>query len=161
MHAQSGNLNVGDRASSFCLPDTDNKKICLSDFKGKWVVLYFYPKDNTTGCTREAVEFTNALDEFHKLNAVVLGVSADSVQSHQKFVQKHNLRITLLSDAEHEVLERYGAWQRKKLYGRVFWGVVRSTVLIDPGGSIAHLWPKVQVKGHSEDVKRRLIELQG
>jgi peroxiredoxin Q/BCP len=123
---------VGDRASSFCLPDTDNKKICLSDFKGKWVVLYFYPKDNTTGCTREAVEFTNALDEFHKLNAVVLGVGADSVQSHQKFVQKHNLRITLLSDAEHEVLKRYGAWQRKKLYGREFWGVVRSTVLIDP-----------------------------
>jgi len=161
MHAGSGNLNVGDRAPSFCLPDTDNNEVCLNDFRGKWVVLYFYPKDNTTGCTREAVEFTNILDEFKKLNAIVLGVSADSVESHQKFVKKLKLKVTLLSDAEHEVLEQYGVWQRKKLYGREFWGVVRSTVLIDPEGRIVHWWPKVQVKGHAEDVKRKLTELQG
>jgi peroxiredoxin Q/BCP len=160
MTAQQGDLKIGDLAPDFCLPDKDNKKACLRDFKGKWVVLYFYPRDNTSGCTREAVDFTGSLDEFEKLDAVVLGVSADSVESHFKFAEKYKLKVTLLSDGEHEILAKYGVWQLKKLYGREFRGVVRSTFLIDPEGKIAYLWPQVKVKGHVEAVKRRLMELQ-
>ncbi len=157
---KTDDIKVGDSAPSFCLPDKDNHKICLDDFKNKWLILYFYPRDNTSGCTREAVEFTNARDEFEQLNAVVLGVSADSVESHNKFAAKHKLAVTLLSDVAHEVLERYGVWQQKKLYGREFWGVVRSTFLIDPMGNIVHVWRKVKVTGHVEAVKHRLLELQ-
>jgi peroxiredoxin Q/BCP len=160
MTAQQGDLKIGDLAQDFCLPDKDNKEACLHDFKGTWVVLYFYPRDNTSGCTREAVDFTDALDEFKKLNAVVLGVSADSVESHSKFAAKYQLKVALLSDGGHEVLEKYGVWQLKKLYGREFWGVVRSTFLIDAKGKIAYVWPRVKVKGHVEVVKRRLMELQ-
>jgi peroxiredoxin Q/BCP len=98
MPAKPGDVNVGEAAPQFCLHDKDNKETCLSNFKGKWVVLYFYPRDNTSGCTREAVEFTSALDEFEKLNTVVLGVSADSVESHRKFAEKHSLKVMLLSD---------------------------------------------------------------
>ena len=153
-------LNVGDNAPDFCLPDQNENTVCLKDFKGKWVVLYFYPKDNTTGCTREAIDFTEHLHEFEKLNAVVLGVSPDSVKSHQNFVKKHNLKVTLLSDPEHKVLQAYGVWQLKKMYGREYYGVVRSTFIIDPDGKIAHIWRKVKVKGHVEEVKRVLEELQ-
>jgi peroxiredoxin Q/BCP len=150
----------GDLAPEFCLPDKDNRDVCLHDFKGMWVVLYFYPRDNTSGCTREALDFSAVRDELERLNAVILGVSADSVESHRKFVEKHKLKVTLLSDIEHRVLARYGAWQLKKLYGKEFWGTIRSTVLIGPDGMIAHIWPKVQVKGHAEAVKRKLEELQ-
>jgi peroxiredoxin Q/BCP len=160
MTAQQGDLKIGALAPDFCLSDKDNKEACLHDFKGTWVVLYFYPRDNTSGCTREAVDFTDALDEFKKLNTTVLGVSADSVESHSKFAAKYQLKVALLSDGEHEVLEKYGAWQLKRLYGREFWGVVRSTFLIDPEGTIAYVWPRVKVKGHVEVVKRRLMELQ-
>ena len=160
MNAQTEDLKEGDEAPSFCLPDKDDREICLTDFKGKWIVLYFYPKDNTSGCTREAVEFTGAINEFEKLNSVVLGVSPDSVERHYKFAEKHDLGVTLLSDVEHKVLEAYGVWQQKKMYGREFWGVVRSTFLIDPEGKVAHVWRKVRVKGHVEAVKCRVLELQ-
>lgn len=156
----TGHLKKGDLAPEFCLPDKDNREVCLHDFKGTWIVLYFYPRDNTSGCTREALDFSAARDDLEHLNAVVLGVSADSVESHRKFEEKHNLRVRLLSDIEHTVLARYGAWQLKKLYGKEFWGTVRSTVLIGPDGVIAHFWPKVQVKGHVETVKQKLDELQ-
>ena len=152
-------LKVGDGAPAFCLPDKDRRTVCLQDFKGTWVVLYFYPRDNTSGCTREAVAFTQALEEFAQLHAVVIGVSGDSVESHGKFVQKHRLKVTLLSDTTHEILERYGVWQRKQLYGKEFWGTIRSTFLIGPGGKIAEIWRKVKVEGHAEAVKRRLAEL--
>lgn len=154
-------LQSGDKAPSFCLPDKDGKKTCLSDFQGKWVVLYFYPKDNTSGCTMEATYFSKAKAQFIKLGAVILAVSPDSLESHCKFADKHGLTITLLSDPEHKVLESYGAWQKKSMYGRQFWGVVRSTFLIDPQGTIRHIWPKVKVAGHVEEVKKRLVELSG
>ena len=151
---------VGAEAPDFCLPDQDGNEVCLHDLRGRWVVLYFYPKDNTSGCTREAVDFSTHLDDFTARGAVILGVSPDSVQSHQKFRQKHELRVTLLSDPEHQVLEAYGAWGKKKMYGREYWGVIRSTFLIDPEGRIAAVWPKVKVKGHVEDVLATLARLQ-
>ena len=160
MNAQTGNLKEGNEAPSFCLPDKDNRETCLIDFKSKWIVLYFYPKDNTSGCTREAVEFTATINEFETLDTAVLGVSPDSVERHYKFIEKHNLEVTLLSDVEHKVLEAYGVWQQKNMYGREFWGVVRSTFLIDSEGKIAHVWRKVKVKGHVEAVKNRLLELR-
>lgn len=153
-------LKVGDGAPDFCLPDKDRRTVCLHDFKGTWVALYVYPRDNTSGCTREALAFTQAHEEFAQLNAVVIGVSADSVESHAKFVEKHQLTVTLLSDATHKVLEQYGVWQRKRLYGKEFWGTVRSTFLISPEGKIAEIWRTVKVEGHADAVKRRLTELQ-
>jgi len=152
-------LKVGDGAPDFCLPDKDQRTVCLHEYQGTWVVLYFYPRDNTSGCTREAVAFTNALGEFAELHAVVIGVSGDSVESHGKFIQKHRLTVTLLSDTTHEILKRYGVWQRKQLYGKEFWGTIRSTFLIGPGGKIAEIWRNVKVEGHAEAVKRRLAEL--
>ncbi len=152
-------LKVGDKAPDFCLPDKDGNEVCLKDFRGKWVVLYFYPKDNTSGCTKEAIDFTEHLDEFASLNAVVLGVSKDSVKSHKNFAEKHGLKVTLLSDPEHKVIEQYGAWKLKKRYGREYYGTQRSTFLIDPDGVIRHIWPNVRVKGHVEAVLKKLKEL--
>ena len=154
-------MDQGDKAPQFCLPDKDKQQTCLKDFSGKWVVLYFYPKDNTSGCTMEAIHFTNARKDFENLNAVVLGVSPDSPESHCKFAERHELGITLLADAEHKVMESYGVWQKKKMYGREFWGVVRSTFLIDPKGKIRRIWRKVKVAGHVEEVKTVLRELSG
>jgi peroxiredoxin Q/BCP len=145
-------LNIGEPAPQVCLPDQNGNEVCLEDLLGKWVVLYFYPKDNTSGCTLEAIDFTGAVEDFNKLDAVIIGVSPDSEKSHQNFISKHDLGINLLSDLEHNILAQYGAWQKKKLYGREFFGVVRSTYLIDPEGKIQHIWPKVKVKGHVEDV---------
>jgi len=149
-------VKIGDWAPDFCLPDQSSSKVCLKDFRGRWVVLYFYPKDNTPGCTMEATQFTGAFNQFKKSDAAILGVSPDSVESHKRFAQKHDLKVTLLSDTDREVLKKYGAWQLKKLYGREFMGVVRSTFLIDPDGRIGHIWPKVRIKGHVNDVKERL-----
>jgi len=153
-------LKTGEKAPDFCLPDQNGKEICLKDFKGKWVILYFYPRDNTSGCTREAVGFTEAKKEFEELGVVIIGVSPDSVKSHKNFEQKKDLKIILLSDTEHKVLEAYGAWQLKKMYGREYYGVVRSTFLIDPDGIIRHIWKKVKVAGHVEAVKEKLKELK-
>ncbi|MCW4013177.1 MAG: peroxiredoxin [Candidatus Bathyarchaeota archaeon] len=154
-------LDIGEKAPGFCLEDPDRGEMCLKDLKGKWVVLYFYPKDNTKGCTMEALEFTAAEDEFKAKNAVIIGVSPDSLKSHTNFRQKHELSINLLSDTEKEVLESYGVWQKKKMYGREYMGGVRSTYLIDPEGKIAHVWPKVKVAGHVDKVMEKLSELQG
>ncbi|MGB2804010.1 MAG: thioredoxin-dependent thiol peroxidase [Candidatus Zixiibacteriota bacterium] len=154
-------LNAGDKAPEFCLPDKEKAEVCLTDFTGKWAVLYFYPKDNTSGCTMEAIHFTNSRKDFEKLNGVILGISPDSPESHCKFAEKHQLGITLLSDPEHRVLESYDVWQKKKMYGREFWGVVRSTFLVDPKGRIRQVWRKVKVAGHVEEVKAVLKELSG
>ena len=146
-------FKLGSKASDFCLPDADNRKVCLRDFKGKWVVLYFYPKDNTSGCTREAVDFTSNISDFKKMNATVIGISPDSSASHTNFISKHKLKLILLSDTEHKVLEKYGVWQKKKMYGREYFGVVRTTFVIDPKGKVKQVWEKVKVAGHVDAVK--------
>jgi peroxiredoxin Q/BCP len=153
-------LMIGDTAPDFCLPDPERGEVCLSDQREKWVILYFYPKDNTSGCTMEALEFTAAEDEFNEKNAVILAASPDSLRSHTNFREKHGLTINLLSDTGKETLQEYGAWQLKKMYGREYMGVVRSTFIIDPDGKIAHIWPKVKVKGHVYAVMAKLEELQ-
>ena len=152
-------LEIGNKAPEFCLPNQDEVEICLRDLEGKWIVLYFYPKDNTPGCTTEACEFTEALPAFEELNAVVLGVSPDSPKKHSNFIAKKELLITLLADEEKKVCEAYGVWQLKKNYGREYMGVVRSTFIIDPKGNIAASWDKVRVKGHVEAVKEKLAIL--
>ncbi len=151
-------IEIGTKAPEFCLPNQDNEEICLRDLRGTWVVLYFYPKDSTPGCTTEACDFTDALPDFTNLGATILGVSPDSIKRHQNFIAKKELKITLLSDEEKEVLQAYGVWQLKKNYGREYMGVVRSTYLIDPDGNVATLWEKVRVKGHVEAVKAKLEE---
>lgn len=151
--AASNKLIAGDPAPPFLLPSADGTDMGLSQWKGKWVVLYFYPKDNTPGCTTEAMEFTELLPQFERHNAVVLGVSKDSPASHRKFSEKRGLGIHLLSDEETEVMQSYGAWQMKKQCGRECMGTVRSTVLIDPQGKIAQVWPKVtRAAGHARQV---------
>jgi peroxiredoxin Q/BCP len=150
-----------DRAApAFCLLDKDKERTCLSDLRGKWVVLYFYPRDNTSGCTLEALDFTAARSEFEGLGAAIVGISPDSPESHCRFTDKHGLGITLLSDVDHGVMERYGVWRLKKMYGRESSGVVRSTFLVDPDGVLRREWRKVKVRGHVEAVKAALIELQ-
>ncbi|NOY77092.1 MAG: thioredoxin-dependent thiol peroxidase [Calditrichaeota bacterium] len=158
--ASDPKLSIGQKAPDFCLPDQNKEEVCLHNYRGKWVVLYFYPKDNTTGCTTEALDFTAHLDEFKAVNAEILGVSPDSPQSHLKFITKKDLKLRLLSDGTRSVLETYGVWQLKKMAGREYYGVVRSTFLIDPKGTIAYTWPKVKVKGHAEDVLRKIKSLQ-
>ena len=152
-------LKVGDSAPEFCLPDKDEKKVCLKDFKGKNVIIYFYPKDNTPGCTTEAIGFTSILKDFQNLDAVVIGVSPDSPSSHAKFIEKKELKVILLSDEDKETLKAYGAWGLKSFRGKTYMGVNRSTFLIDAYGKISHIWPKVSVKGHPEDVKNTLSEI--
>ncbi|MBU7031394.1 MAG: thioredoxin-dependent thiol peroxidase [Theionarchaea archaeon] len=153
-------LQIGKKAPDFCLPDKNEDMICLKDYEGRWVVLYFYPKDNTKGCTLEAMDFNKALSDFQKLNAVVVGISPDSPRSHTKFADDHDLEVILLSDPDHAVLEKYGVWQLKKMYGREYEGVVRSTFLIDPQGDIAYNWKKVRVPNHVNTVTETLKELQ-
>ena len=147
-----------DQAPDFTLQADDGRKVSLSDYRGKKVVLYFYPKDGTPGCTREAIEFRDMVKEFDKEDAVVLGVSKDSVQSHQKFKLKHELPFTLLSDPEGKVLDLYGVWKKKSLYGRTFMGTERTTLLIDEKGIVRKVYRKVKVKGHAKacllDLKR-------
>ncbi len=154
-------LQVGESVPDFCLPNQDEEEICFRDIKGKWIVLYFYPKDNTPGCTTEAVEFTEALPDFEGLNAIILGVSPDSPKKHRNFIEKKELKITLLSDEEKELCNAFGVWQLKKFMGREYMGVVRSTFIINPEGKIAAAWTKVKVKGHVEAVKAELEALQG
>lgn len=137
-------LEVGTKAPEFTLPDKDGNSVSLADFLGKKVVLYFYPKDNTPGCTRQACAFAGAYEEFKKINAVVIGISKDSVMSHQKFAEKHGLPFILLSDPDLAAIQAYGVWQEKKLYGKVSMGVVRSTFVIDENGIIEKVMPKVK-----------------
>jgi len=153
-------LNIGEKAPDFCLEDPNRGEVCLRDYLDKWVILYFYPRDNTRGCTREALDFTAVREEFEKRNAVVMGVSPDSLKSHARFREKHGLTINLLSDPEKEVLKAYGVWQKKKRYGREYMGVVRTTYIIDPNKTIAYVWPKVRVAGHVDQVLEKLKEIQ-
>jgi peroxiredoxin Q/BCP len=145
-------LKPGDRAPQFNLPSSDGSLIRLADHKGKKVILYFYPKDDTPGCTKEACSFQEGLGKFSKKGAVVLGVSADSVESHSKFAAKHGLAFPLLSDETKEVCKAYGVWQEKSLYGRKFMGIARTTFVIDERGIVQHIFPKVKVDGHSKEI---------
>jgi peroxiredoxin Q/BCP len=145
-------LTVGQKAPEFSLEASNGKKVSLKDYKGKTVVLYFYPKDMTSGCTTEACDFRDNLARVENAGAVVLGVSPDNLTSHGKFIEKNNLNFLLLADPEKKVLEAYGIWKEKSLYGRKFMGVVRSTFIIGPDGKIAHIFPKVSVKGHVDAV---------
>lgn len=153
-------VEVGKQAPAFTLPDQAGNPVGLEDLQGRWVVLYFYPKDDTPGCTTEACDFTAGLKAFEDLNATVLGCSPDDAASHQQFIRKHDLQLTLLSDEDHQIMEQYGAWGEKNMYGRVTEGVIRSTVLIDPAGKVAQHWKRVKAAGHAEQVRRRLQELQ-
>ena len=145
-------LEVGTKAPEFTLPDKDGNAVSLADFAGKKVVLYFYPKDNTPGCTRQACAFAGAYEEFKKINAVVIGISKDSVASHQKFAEKHALPFILLSDPELTAIQAYGVWQEKKLYGKVSIGVVRSTFVIDENGMIKKVMPKVKPDTNAAEI---------
>ncbi len=157
--AANTTVETGAKAPAFTLPDQDNNKVKLTDQKGKWVVLYFYPKDDTPGCTREACEFTDNLKDFNTLNASIFGVSPDRPESHQKFIDKYKLKITLLSDPDKKVMEKYGAFGKKNMYGKESMGVIRSTFLIDPSGKVAHTWRSVKAAGHAEKVSEKLAEL--
>ena len=145
-------LEVGTKAPEFTLPDKDGNPVSLTDFAGKKVVLYFYPKDNTPGCTRQACAFAGAYEEFKKINAVVIGVSKDSAASHQKFAEKHGLPFILLSDPELTAIQAYGVWQEKKLYGKVSMGVVRSTFVINENGMIEKAMPKVKPDTNAAEI---------
>lgn len=151
-------LEVGTEAPAFTLPDKDGNLVSLSDFAGKKVVLYFYPRDNTPGCTRQACAFAGAYEEFKRIDAVVIGISKDSVASHQKFAEKYNLPFILLSDPELTAIQAYGVWQEKKNYGKVSMGVVRSTFVIDENGVIEKVMPKVKPDTNAEDILTYLAE---
>ena len=151
--------DVGDKAPAFNLEDQSGKPVKLSDFKGKTVVLYFYPKDDTPGCTREACAFRDEHSALRKAGAVVLGVSPDSGPSHARFAGKYKLPFPLLADSDHAVSEKYGAWGEKSLYGRKFMGITRSTFLIDASGKVARVWPKVKVDGHVDQVLEAIREI--
>lgn len=146
----------GKKAPSFKLKDKDGKEISLSDFKGKNVVLYFYPKDNTSGCTAEACNFRDEFPKFSNLNAVIIGISPDSSESHKKFADKYELPFILLSDPEEKVLEAYGVWKEKSMYGRKYMGVERTTFVIDADGKIKKIFNKVKVQGHNKEVMEAL-----
>jgi len=153
-------LEVGNTVPDFCLPNQDEEEICLRDIKGRWIVLYFYPKDNTPGCTTEACDFTAALPNFEGLDAIVLGVSPDSPKKHRNFIEKKALKITLLADEDKELCNLMGVWQLKKFMGKEYMGVVRSTFIINPEGKVAALWSKVRVKEHVKEVHETLQSLQ-
>ena len=153
-----GGLEVGQKAPDFTVLNDDGQKVKLSDFKGKKVVLYFYPKDDTPGCTAEACAFRDGIAEIKKRGAVVLGVSEDSVESHQKFKKKFNLNFPLLADADKQLVETYGTWQEKSMYGKKYMGTVRSTFIIDEQGKITHIFPKVKVGEHYDEVLEALAE---
>ncbi|MBU0530314.1 MAG: thioredoxin-dependent thiol peroxidase [Candidatus Aenigmatarchaeota archaeon] len=145
-------IKEGSQAPEFSLKDSEGKTHKLSDYRGKKIVLYFYPRDNTPGCTKEACNFRDDDSEIRKRNGVVLGVSGDSEESHKKFQEKHKLPFTLLSDPEKEVIKRYGAWKEKRMYGKTFLGIQRSTFLIDEKGNVIKVFPNVKVDNHSKEI---------
>ncbi len=145
-------LNIGDRAPNFTLKDKNGNEVSLSDFIGKRVVLYFYPKDNTPGCTRQACAFAGAYEEFKNRGVEVIGISRDNIASHVKFAKKYNLPFVLLSDPELEAIQAYGVWQEKKMYGKVSFGVVRTTFIIDENGIIEKIMPKVKPDTNAEEI---------
>lgn len=145
-------LKIGDAAPSFSLPANGGRTVNLTDFAKRKLVIYFYPKDNTPGCTTEAIDFTAAVKDFDKANTDIVGVSADSVKKHDNFIEKHNLGITLLSDEQQDMLNAYGVWVEKSMYGRNFMGIERATFLVGTDGKIEQIWRKVKVKGHVDAV---------
>jgi thioredoxin-dependent peroxiredoxin len=149
---------IGQPAPDFTAPDQNGNTVSLKDKQNSWLVLYFYPKDNTPGCTTEAKDFSEYAERFKELGAVIMGISPDSAKSHCKFIDKHDLSIQLLSDPEHQIIEAYGAWRLKKFMGKEYMGVVRSTFLITPDGKIAQIWDQVRVKAHVEKVLQELKE---
>lgn len=165
-------LQIGTKAPKFCTPNQDDVEICLRDLEGKWIVLYFYPKDLTPGCTTQACDFTQAQEEFEDLDAVILGVSPDDSEKHRKFIEKKDLDIILLADTDKKMCEDYQVWQLKKFMGKEYMGVVRTTFIIDPKGDIAAIWEKVSVRKkktvdgekiellHVDEVREKLQELQ-
>ena len=155
----TGTLAIGDKAPAFKLPQDGGDAVTLASLKGKKVVLYFYPKDDTTGCTKEAIAFNGLRKKFEAAGAVILGVSPDTVESHAKFSKKYKLDLTLLSDESKAMLEAYGVWVEKSMYGKKYMGVERTTVLIDAKGKIARIWNKVKVDGHAEEVLAAAQEL--
>ena len=150
--AASGDLQVGQKAPDFTVMNDKDVKVKLSDFKGQKVVLYFYPKDDTPGCTKEACAFRDGIKEIKKLGAAVIGVSADSVASHQKFKSKFDLNFPLLADTDKKMIEAYGTWKEKSMYGRKYMGIERTTFIIDEMGKISHIFPKVKVGEHYDEV---------
>jgi peroxiredoxin Q/BCP len=151
-----GKLDAGDKAPAFTLPDQDGAKVSLKDFAGNPVVVYFYPRDDTPGCTKEACQFNDNLRAFAKAKVTVLGISADNADKHQKFREKYGLKFPLLTDADHKVGEAYGAWGEKTLYGKKSIGVIRSTFLIGPDGKVARAWYHVKADGHADKVLAEL-----
>jgi len=151
-------MKVGQKAPDFSVMDDSGRTVKLSDLKGKKVVLYFYPKDDTPGCTKEACNFRNGIDEIRKLGAVVLGVSADSAASHKKFKSKFDLNFPLLADTEKKIIEGYDVWKEKSMYGKKYMGIERTTYIIDKDGKISHIFPKVKVEDHYDEVLAALDE---
>lgn len=145
-------VEAGVKAPDFSLPAMDGETVSLADYAGRHLVMYFYPKDDTPGCTNEAKDFTEHLDEFEAKGASILGISRDSVKKHETFRSKHDLRIQLASDEDGTVCDAYGVWVEKKMYGRSYMGIERATFLIGPDGSVSEVWRKVKVKGHAEAV---------
>jgi peroxiredoxin Q/BCP len=150
-------LKIGTEAPSFTLPDQDGQMHSLEDYLGKKIILYFYPKDNTAGCTTQACSFRDLYPQFVEKDAIVIGISKDSVRSHKNFQEKHQLPFTLLSDPECEVIQAYDVWKEKKMYGRTYMGIVRSTYLIDEKGMIAKAFEKVKAKSNAEDMLGELL----
>ncbi len=153
-------MNIDCFAPDFTAPDRSGTLMSRQDFHGSWLVLYFYPKDDTPGCTTQAIDFTSKLAEFQALNARVVGISPDPIAAHHKFINKHDLKVILLSDIDHQIAESYGVWQLKKFMGKEYLGIVRSTFIIDPTGKIAQIWSKVKVKNHADLVLAQLALLQ-
>jgi peroxiredoxin Q/BCP len=149
-------IEEGKKAPAFTLPNEEGVKVKLSDYTGSPVVLYFYPKDDTPGCTKEACAFRDRKAELKELGAVVLGISADSVESHAKFRDKYELNFSLLADVEHKVAEKYGAWREKNMYGKKSMGIQRSTFLVDASGRVAKVWKSVKVDGHDTQIIQAL-----
>lgn len=145
-------LKVGQKAPLFSIPDESGELVALKDFIGKKIILFFYPKDMTPGCTTEACDFRDSMGKFRRRGVHVFGISKDSSQRHTKFIEKNELNFSLLADTEGEVCEAYGVWQEKKLYGKVYMGIVRTTVVIDEKGKIEDIYPKVKVKGHVDQI---------
>lgn len=153
-------LSNGQEAPLFCLQDQDGKEICIQDLRGKWVVLYFYPRDNTSGCTKEAQDFSTLKPEFEAEGAIIIGISRDSMASHQKFIEKKELTITLLSDTDIMVHKLYDVWRLKKFMGKESMGTIRATFLIGPEGNIASIWDNVKTKDHAQKVLDKLESMK-
>jgi len=151
-------IETGKPFPDFSLPNQDGKTVKLADFAGNWLVVYFYPKDDTPGCTKEACAFRDGIDEIKSRGAVVLGISVDSVESHKKFKKKFDLNFPLLADTEKDVVEAYGTWKEKSMYGKKFMGIERTTFIIDAQGKISHIFPKVKVEEHYDEVVDALEE---